>query len=82
MGTQVLAALMAANGWLVSPISWRQIGLIWAYNLVWLLVVDTVKVGLYRRYDAYETRQSGWQRMLHAPLDSFRGRLGRTARAQ
>jgi len=33
-----------------------------------------------RHCDLQETRQSGWQRMFHAPLDSFRGRLGRIAR--
>jgi len=36
MGTQVLAACMAAFGWLVEPISWSLIGFIWLYNLVWL----------------------------------------------
>jgi hypothetical protein len=34
MGTQVLAACMAAFGWLVTPISWGLIGFIWLYNLV------------------------------------------------
>ena len=81
MGTQVLAAFMAANGWLVSKISWDLIGLIWAYNLAWLFVVDAVKVGLYRWFDARETRQTGWQRMFHRPLDAYRGRLGRIAKA-
>ena len=73
MGTQVFAALMAANGWLVTPISWELIGFIWAYNLGWLLVVDLVKVALYRRYDSQETRQTSWQQWFYAPLDAFRG---------
>ena len=73
MGTQVFAALMAANGWLVTPISWGLIGFIWAYNLVWLLVVDVAKVALYRHYDTQETRQTTWQNWLHTPLDAFRG---------
>jgi H+-transporting ATPase len=80
MGTQVFAALMAANGWLVTAISWRLIGLIWAYNLVCLLVVDATKVELFHRCDARESGVSQWQRWLHLPLDRFRGRLGRLAR--
>ena len=42
MGTQLLAALMAANGWLLTPISWELIGFIWVYNLVWLVVIDAM----------------------------------------
>jgi hypothetical protein len=44
MGTQVLAACMAAFGWLVTPISWGLIGFIWLYNLVWLFVIDLLKI--------------------------------------
>jgi len=73
MGTQVFAALMAANGWLVTAISWHLIGVIWLYNLAWLGIADLVKLGLYRGLDLRETRQLGWQRRLHQRLDSFRG---------
>jgi len=38
---------MAANGWLLTPISWSLIGFIWVYNLVWLVAIDAVKVALY-----------------------------------
>lgn len=82
MGTQVVAALMTANGWLVTPISWRLIGFIWAYNLVWLLVVDVVKVALYHHYDTRELGQATWQKQLHGPLDPFQGRLGRVHRGR
>jgi H+-transporting ATPase len=81
MGTQVLAAFMAAYGWLVNPISWRLIGLIWVYNLVWLGVIDIVKVALFHRHDLRETRQTNWQKWLHTPLDSFGGRLGKLSKA-
>ena len=79
MGTQVLAALMAANGWLVSAISWKLIGFIWLYNLAWLVVIDAVKVALFHRLDFAETRQAGWQKLFHARLDAYRGRLGKLA---
>jgi H+-transporting ATPase len=71
MGTQLVAALMAANGWLLTPISWGLIGFIWAYNLVWLVVIDAIKVALYHHYDARELGQPA----LAMPLDPFGGRL-------
>ena len=82
MGTQLLAALMAAYGWLVTPISWNLIGFIWLYNLVWLAVVDLVKVALFHRHDRRESGQANWQKWFHAPLDSFGGRLGKLRKAE
>lgn len=79
MGTQLLAALMAANGWLVAAIPWHLIGLIWLYNLAWLVVIDTVKVAFYRRADLRETGQSRWQRWFRTPLDGYRARWARSA---
>jgi H+-transporting ATPase len=77
MGTQLVAALMAANGWLLTPISWRLIGFIWVYNLVWLVVIDAIKVALYHYYD---TRELGGS-VLATPLDPFGGRLGKLSKA-
>ena len=73
MGTQVLAALMAANGWLVTPISWSLIGFIWVYNLVWMVVIDSLKVGFHRIFGQRELGLLRWQRKLHAPLDPYGG---------
>jgi H+-transporting ATPase len=78
MGTQLVAALMAANGWLLTPISWSLIGFIWIYNLVWLVVIDAIKVALYHHYDAREFGQS----TLGTPLDPFGGRLGKLSKAR
>jgi H+-transporting ATPase len=77
MGTQVFAAFMAANGWLVTPISWRLIGYIWLFNLAWLFVIDLVKVALYHYYDKQAAGQESWQKQFHAPLNAYGGRLGR-----
>lgn len=44
-------------------------GFIWVYSLVWLGVIDLVKVALFRRHDMRETRQTNWQKWLHMPLD-------------
>jgi H+-transporting ATPase len=73
LGTQVLAALMAANGWLVPPIPWKLIGLIWAYNLVWMVVIDLVKVSFIHRWEEREAGRLFWQRALHRPLDAHEG---------
>ena len=77
MGTQVLAALMAANGWLVTPISWGLIGFIWLYNLAWLVVVDAIKVAMFHRLDLVESGQAWWQKTFQARLDAYHGRLGK-----
>jgi H+-transporting ATPase len=50
-GTQVFAVLMAGFGWLVPAVSWELIGWLWAYNLVWMLFLDFVKLGIYRFLD-------------------------------
>jgi H+-transporting ATPase len=42
--TQVLAVLMCAFGWLVSPISWSTIAWVWAYNIAWMFVLGGVRL--------------------------------------
>ncbi len=64
MGTQAVAALMAAYGILVARISWSIIGFIWVYNLVWLFVVDFVKLAENRRIDRMRAGKLLWQRWL------------------
>ncbi|MDR6758112.1 H+-transporting ATPase [Mycoplana sp. BE70] len=76
MGTQVLAACMAAFGWLVTPISWRLIGFIWLYNLVWLFVIDLLKLAMYRQFDRREAGRVAWKSWFH-PLDPQGGRLAK-----
>ncbi len=51
VGTQLLAVLMCAFGWVVGPIAWSVIGWVWAYNLAWLLVLSAVRVTLERLLD-------------------------------
>ncbi|NOY69388.1 MAG: plasma-membrane proton-efflux P-type ATPase [Deltaproteobacteria bacterium] len=50
-GTQVLAALIAAFGWFVTPIPWSYIGLIWAYCIVWIFIEDAIKLAVYRHIE-------------------------------
>ena len=74
MGTQLLAAVMATQGWLITPIPWARVGFIWIYNLVWLILLDLVKVGLYKWFDKREVRQTSWQGWLKKELSPFAGR--------
>jgi len=76
MGTQVFAACMAAFGWLVTPIPWSLIGFIWLYNLVWFVVIDIMKLAMYRQFDKRETGGVAW-RSWFRPLDPQEGRLAK-----
>ncbi len=47
-GTEIAGTVIAAEGWLVTPIGWKAALLVWAYALTWFLINDTVKVVAYR----------------------------------
>ncbi|MEM8725130.1 MAG: hypothetical protein AAGE86_06385 [Pseudomonadota bacterium] len=51
VATQALAIAMCAYGWLVPAISWNLIALVWAYNLVWLILLGVVRVATERLID-------------------------------
>ena len=55
--TKVAATLLAAYGFgLITPISWPEIALIWAYSITSAFVTDVVKVEVYRHL-AHRTRR-------------------------
>jgi H+-transporting ATPase len=64
VATQIIAVLMCSQGWLVPPLSWRIIGFVWAYNLVWMIVEDVVKLGLYGVLDPARS----WKRSIFQSL--------------
>jgi H+-transporting ATPase len=68
LGTQAIAAAIAAYGFLVTPIPWSYIGLIWAYCLAWVFVEDLAKLAVYRHLDRQSRRHRGF-------LDTLGGRL-------
>jgi H+-transporting ATPase len=51
VATQVVAVLMCAYGILVPRLPWPLIGMVWLYVLVWMIVLDGVKL-LYLRIEA------------------------------
>ena len=64
VATQIAAVFMCSEGWLVPSLSWGIIGLVWAYNIVWMIVQDVVKLGLYGIVDPGRS----WKRSLFQPL--------------
>lgn len=51
LGTQIFAVLMCGFGWLVPAIPWTLIALVWVYVLIWMVILDVAKLGLYRLLD-------------------------------
>ncbi len=47
-GTQILGTLVGVYGWLVAPVGWIPALSIWAYAIVWILVLNAVKIWTYR----------------------------------
>ncbi len=68
LGTQVFATLVCAFGWLVPALSWRQIAIVWAYNLIWMLLLDAAKLALYRELDRRNRGQTPFLMRLKASL--------------
>jgi len=64
VATQIAAVLMCSQGWLMPSLPWGIIGFVWAYNLVWMVVQDVVKLGLYGILDPSRL----WKRSLFQPL--------------
>jgi H+-transporting ATPase len=51
LGTQAVATLIAALGFLMTPIGWTWALAVWGYALAWVLVNDRVKLLAYRIFD-------------------------------
>ncbi len=73
VATQVFAALMAAYGWLVPALPWTLVGLVWGYNLAWMVVEDVAKLGLYRELKARRMGTTLLQTRMRTSLTTFGG---------
>jgi hypothetical protein len=56
----------------VPALPWKVIGWVWVYDLVWMVIQDIVKRGLYRRLEAGGTGEASFLRFWH-PLGSLAG---------
>ncbi|WP_363351946.1 plasma-membrane proton-efflux P-type ATPase [Methylocystis echinoides] len=68
VATQIVAALLCAYGVLVPALPWALIGLVWAYNLVWMFVQDLAKLAIYHELDARVTKATPFLARLTEPL--------------
>jgi len=48
LATQVVAVLIVGFGFLMTPLPWSYIGLIWIYCLIWVFIEDWAKINVYR----------------------------------
>jgi len=70
LGTQLIAALIAGFGILVSAIPWSYVGAIWLYCLVWVLIEDRAKLVIYNHFSRGTDRH---RRFLHTAARHLHG---------
>ncbi|MCP4625770.1 MAG: plasma-membrane proton-efflux P-type ATPase [bacterium] len=70
VSTQIFAVLMCAFGWLVPVIPWRLIGLVWAYMIVWVFVLDLAKLCIYRMVEHRSQHQQKFVDFINQHLHS------------
>jgi H+-transporting ATPase len=64
VATQIVAALICGFGILVPKLPWAAVAGVWIYCLIWMVIMDGVKLMYYRSVRAFEDRS----RALAAPL--------------
>jgi H+-transporting ATPase len=73
IGTQVVAAMIVGLGILLTQIPWADVGLVWAYCLIWVFIEDLVKLRVYRHLELTGKRHRGIVERTHASLHPFGG---------
>jgi H+-transporting ATPase len=68
VATQILAAAMCYFGWMVTPISLKLIGLIWAYCIAFMFVLGFVRLAVERFVDRRTARQRESVTLVERPL--------------
>nr|WP_238701348.1 plasma-membrane proton-efflux P-type ATPase [Mariprofundus erugo] len=66
--TQLLAAIIAGTGWLVTPIAWTYVGLVWLYCLLWVLIEDRIKLAVYKHLELTGSHHQSFIRLLGKSL--------------
>jgi H+-transporting ATPase len=70
VATQGLAVLITGFGWLVPRLPWEFIGLVYAYNIVWMLGMDIIKLGIYHLIENRARHKRRFLEILNRPLHS------------
>jgi len=69
VATKLAATMIARYGLgLIAPITWPEIGLIWAYAIVWSFLTDLGKIAVYRHLDHSVARHTRFLATLQAKL--------------
>jgi H+-transporting ATPase len=68
LGTQITAALIVGLGFLVEPIPWSYVGLVWCYCLAWVFVEDWAKLHVYHHLALTGKRHAAFLDRVKAPL--------------
>jgi H+-transporting ATPase len=71
VGTQAFAVLMTGFGWLVPALPWKLIGFVWAYNLIWMIGMDFIKLGVYALIENRAKHKRRFLDILNRPLHSL-----------
>jgi len=61
--TQIVATIIAAEGLFMHPIGWQTAGLVWIYCLIWFVIEDLIKVGVYFLLNE-ESKISNWRKLI------------------
>jgi H+-transporting ATPase len=73
--TKIIATLLVAYGFgLITPISWKAIGVVWAYAIAWMFIADGVKLLTYRHLDLTAGHQRRFLARLQHPMHPFGAR--------
>jgi H+-transporting ATPase len=73
LATQAVAALIVGFGFLVAPIPWSYVGLVWAYCLAWVFIEDWAKLHVYNHLALSGKRHSTFLERIKAPLHPHAG---------
>jgi len=68
LATQVAAALLCAFGILVPALPWWLIGVVWAYNLVWMFLQDLAKLVVQHEFSQRAATATPFLARLKQPL--------------
>jgi H+-transporting ATPase len=73
VATQVFAVFMTGFGWLMPSLPWGVIGIVWAYNIVWMVIQDVIKLGVYRLVEDRAKHKRHYLGRLNRTLHSHMG---------
>ena len=67
--TKLLATLFVVYPFgLITPITWSNVGFVWAYCIVWIFIEDLAKLMVYRHMDMSTSRHRKFLGVLKQPL--------------